>query len=294
MIKYCFMQAPCVLQEQLLVPAHGQPTGPNLQGGSTVHFLTVQSHKIEYVRLQPASGSMGAPIVMLHEGLGSIAMWGDFPRQAADATGCEVIVYSRSGYGNSDPISGSRRVDYMHGEALDALPDVLDQLQVDKPVLLGHSDGGSIALIHAGAARRPLAGVIVLAPHVLVEPVSVASIAAAREAYLTGDLRKKLARYHADVDAAFWGWNDIWLHPEFLSWNIEEYLPTIRCPVLAVQGEEDQYGTMQQLDIIARNVRDAEVLKLARCGHSPHRDQPRAVLQAVTRFMQQVAGPKNA
>lgn len=225
---------------------------------------------------------------MLHEGLGSIAMWRDFPQQVADATGCEVLVYSRYGYGNSDPIEKSRTVDFMHEEALKSLPDLLDQLNIRKPILFGHSDGGSIALIHAGGAGRDLAGVIVMAPHVLVEKLSVTSIAAAKEAYLHTNLRERLGRYHANVDSAFWGWNDIWLHPEFLHWNIEAYLPSIACPILAIQGVDDEYGTMEQIHIIDRTVKDVELLKLPDCRHSPHKDQPRAVLKAVAAFVEKI------
>ena len=249
-------------------------------------FLTVQSRRIEYARLQAKIPKAQTPtIVMLHEGLGSIAMWRDFPQQVADVTGCEVLVYSRYGYGNSDPVDKCHAVDYMHKEALESLPDLLDQLDIKKPILFGHSDGGSIALIHAGGAGRDLTGVIAMAPHVLVENLSVASIAAAKEAYLNTHLREKLGKYHAHVDSAFWGWNDIWLHPEFLLWNIEEYLPSIICPVLAIQGVDDEYGTMEQIDIIGRKVKHVELLKIPQCGHSPHKDQPRAVLKAVAAFV---------
>lgn len=254
-------------------------------------FLSVQSRRIEYVRLQAKKPKAHTPIiVMLHEGLGSIALWREFPQQVADATGCELLVYSRYGYGNSDPIEQSHGVDFMHKEALESLPDLLDQLDIRKPILFGHSDGGSIALIHAGGAHRDLAGVIAMAPHVLVEKISVTSIAAAREAYLNSNLREKLGKYHANVDSAFWGWNNIWLHPDFLHWNIEEYLSSIACPVLAIQGIEDEYGTMEQIDIIGRNVKDSELLKLPHCGHSPHRDQPRTVLKAVAAFVEKITG----
>lgn len=253
-------------------------------------FLTVQSRRIEYIRLQPNNPEAHTPtIVMLHEGLGSIAMWRDFPQQVADATCCEVMVYSRYGYGNSDPIETARDVDFMHKEALESLPGILDQLKIERPILFGHSDGASIALIHAGGTRRELAGVILMAPHVMVENVCITNIAAGTEAYLHGNLREKLAKYHADVDSAFWRWNDIWLHPEFLQWNIERYLPAITCPVLAIQGADDEYGTMEQLDIIQRHVNDVELLKLPpRCGHSPHRDQPLAVLKAVAAFVEKI------
>jgi len=249
-------------------------------------FLTVQSRRIEFVRLQAKKTNPNSPaIVMLHEGLGSIAMWRDFPQQVADATGCEVVLYSRYGYGKSAPIEKSHAADFMHREALESLPDLLDQLTIRKPILFGHSDGGSIALIHAGGAHRELAGVIVLAPHVLVETLTITSIAAAKKAYLNSNLFEKLAKYHDNVDSAFWGWNDIWLNPEFLHWNIEEYLSTIACPVLAIQGNDDEYGSMEQVDIISRKVKDVDIVKLPQCRHSPHLDQPQAVLKTVANFV---------
>ena len=251
-------------------------------------FVTVASHRLEYVRI-PAGRSGLPPLAFLHEGLGSVAMWKDFPERVARTTGCGAVVYSRYGYGRSDPITGPRSVRYMHDEALVALPALLDALEVERPVLVGHSDGGSIALIHAGGSGRSVAGLVLLAPHVLVEDLSVASIAAAREAYEKGDLRPRLARHHADVDSAFWGWNDIWLHPDFRAWNIEEYLPGIECPVLAIQGKQDPYGTMEQIRRIERAVRDVEVLELEDCGHSAHRDHPEAVIEAVVRFVDRVA-----
>ncbi len=249
--------------------------------------------RLEVARFLPARARTGAdPIVLLHEGLGSVSMWRDFPQQVADASGAEAIAYSRPGYGRSDPIAGRRSVRYMHEEALETLPALLDALAIDRPILLGHSDGGSIALIHAGGSGRAVRGVIALAPHVKVEPISVASIAQAKLAFQTTDLRERLARHHADVDSAFWAWNDIWLDPDFLHWNIEEYLPRIRCPILAIQGEQDEYGTMDQIERIGRQAEAVELVKLAHCRHSPHRDQPAAVLAAVRSFMDRVSnGP---
>jgi pimeloyl-ACP methyl ester carboxylesterase len=250
-------------------------------------FLTLTSGRIEYVRIE-ASRPRHPVLVFLHEGLGSVSMWKDFPDRVARATGCGALVYSRHGYGRSDPLTEPRAVRYMHDEALVALPELLDAVAVKRPILVGHSDGASIALIHAGSGERPVSALVLMAPHVVVEDVSVASITAARRAYETGDLRQKLARHHADVDSAFWGWNRIWLHPDFRRWNIEDVLPGIRCPVLAIQGREDEYGTMEQIDRIARVVRGVEVLELADCRHSPHRDQPEAVIEAVTRFVNRV------
>ncbi|HEY6003672.1 MAG TPA: alpha/beta hydrolase [Anaeromyxobacter sp.] len=253
-------------------------------------FLVIDSHRLEYVRIAAADGPGRPPLVFLHEGLGSVAMWKDFPARVARATGCEAVVYSRYGYGQSDPIAAPRPVRYMHDEALVALPAFLEALEVERPILVGHSDGGSIALIHAGGSGRPVAGLVLLAPHVLVEDLSVASIAAAREAYEAGDLRPRLARHHADVDSAFRGWNDVWLHPDFRAWNIEEYLPRIDCPVLAIQGKQDPYGTMEQIRRIERAVKDVEVRELEKCGHSAHRDHPEAVIEAMVRFVGRAAG----
>jgi pimeloyl-ACP methyl ester carboxylesterase len=251
-------------------------------------FAHVGGHRIEYERIATAATNRPT-LVLLHEGLGSVAMWRDFPGRLAHATGCNALVYSRYGYGNSDPLTARRDVRYMHDEALVVLPALLDQIGIARPILVGHSDGGSIALIHAGARIRPVAAVVTLAAHVLVEDISVASIAAARIAYESTDLRTKLARHHADVDSAFRGWNDIWLHPDFRAWNIEEYLPGIACPVLAIQGEDDEYGTMEQMRRIGAQVRDAELVELEDCRHSPHRDQPEAVQDAIRRFVDRVS-----
>lgn len=251
-------------------------------------FAHAGGHRLEYERIATAATNRPT-LVLLHEGLGSVAMWRDFPGRLAHATGCNALVYSRYGYGNSDPLTAPRDVRYMHDEALVVLPALLDQIGIARPILVGHSDGGSIALIHAGAQIRPVAAVVTLAAHVLVEDISVASIAAARIAYESTDLRAKLARHHADVDSAFRGWNDIWLHPDFRAWNIEEYLPGIACPVLAIQGEDDEYGTMEQMRRIGAQVRDAELVELEDCRHSPHRDQPEAVQDAIRRFVDRVS-----
>jgi pimeloyl-ACP methyl ester carboxylesterase len=251
-------------------------------------FAQIDGHRIEYARIDIAT-EFRPTMVLLHEGLGSIAAWGEFPGRLAHATRCNVLVYSRYGYGNSDPLTAPRDVRYMHDEALNALPELLGQLGIERPILVGHSDGGSIALIHAGAGLRPIAGVVTLAAHVRVEDISIASIEKAKIAYEATSLRSKLARHHADVDSAFWGWNRIWLDPRFRAWNIEDYLPRITCPVLAIQGEEDEYGTMEQMRRIGEQVRDIELLKLEDCRHAPHKDQPEAVLAAITRFVDRVA-----
>lgn len=251
-------------------------------------LVAVGPHRLEYQRIQ--AGDRGRPtLVFLHEGLGSLAMWRDFPERAAGRAGCDAVVYSRLGYGRSDPLPGPRQVDFMHREALESLPRLLDALGIERPVLVGHSDGGSIALICAGAGVRPLSGLVLMAAHVMVEDVTVESIAAARRAFETGDLRARLSRYHADVDATFQGWARIWLHPDFRRWSIEEVLPRVTCPVLAIQGEDDEYGTRAQLDRIAGAVPDAEILELKDCRHSPHRDQPEAVLAALEAFVDRIA-----
>ncbi len=252
-------------------------------------FVDAGGHRLEYERID-VGGRLRPALVLLHEGLGSVAMWRDFPSRLAHATGCDALVYSRYGYGKSDPLTAPREVRYMHDEALSVLPELLDELAIARPILVGHSDGGSIALIHAGTRIRPVAAVVTLAAHVLVEDISVQSIAAAKVAYETTDLRTKLARYHADVESAFWGWNRIWLHPEFRAWNIEAYLPAIACPVLAIQGEDDEYGTMEQMRRIGALVPDVELLELEDCRHSPHKDQPQTTLDAITRFVDRVFG----
>jgi pimeloyl-ACP methyl ester carboxylesterase len=247
-------------------------------------FITILGRKLEVQRIKGVSGETPT-LVLLHEGLGSISLWGDFPSKLAAATGSGVVVYSRYGYGDSDELEAARSMKYMHDEALMVLPEVLARLSIAEPILVGHSDGGSIALIHAGSHDNTK-GLILLAPHVFVEEISVKSIAAARVAFETTDLPQKLARHHADAAKTFWGWNDIWLHADFRHWNIEEYLPKIRCPVLAIQGLDDEYGTMEQLKVIEQQVKSpVELVCLSNCRHSPHRDQPDAVLKAISRFL---------
>ncbi|WP_395673863.1 alpha/beta fold hydrolase [Phenylobacterium sp.] len=254
----------------------------------TTGFIDVDGVRLE-CRWSGAPDA-GPAIVLLHEGLGSVAMWKDFPDQLAARTGRPVFAYSRRGYGQSDPIAAPRQPDYMHVEALEVLPKVLKAAGVARPILLGHSDGGSIALIHAGAYPASTAGLVLEAPHVFVEPLTVQSIAQAKVVYETTDLPRKLGRHHRDADHAFWGWNDIWLDDRFLAWNIEASLPTIDCPILLLQGLDDEYGTRAQLDAIAAGTPDTEILMLPRCGHSPHRDQTEAVLEALETFVRRVAG----
>lgn len=233
-----------------------------------------------------------APLmVFLHEGLGSLAMWKDFPQALCDALGLRGLVYSRPGYGRSTPRASDEHwgVDFMHQQAHEVLPALLQALHIDTqaqpPWLLGHSDGASIALLHAARFPGRVAGAIVLAPHIVVEDLSIASIRQARAAFETTALRERLARYHDDVDSAFYGWNDIWLREAFRAWDITAELHTIACPLLAVQGLDDEYGTLAQIEGIQRQVPHAQTQTLARCGHSPHRDQPDALIATAQRFL---------
>jgi pimeloyl-ACP methyl ester carboxylesterase len=233
----------------------------------------------------------GPALVLLHEGLGSVGLWRGFPDALAAATGRTTVVWSRHGYGASDPAQLPRPVDYMHREALVVLPELLDRLAPTHPgcrapVLVGHSDGASIALIHAGSSPRTAAGVVVLAPHVVVEERSLIGIRAARVQYLSTDLPARLARHHRDAEATFWGWNDVWLSPEFAGWNIEDHLGRVDAPVLAVQCMDDEYGTLDQLARIADQVRGPYAeLVLPTGGHAPHLTWPERVVSAVAAFV---------
>lgn len=257
----------------------------------SVHALEVAPGlRIEVAEI-PAPRPDAPLVVFLHEGLGSLAMWKDAPALLCAAGGWRGLVYSRPGYGRSTPRPPHERwaPDFMHRQALEVLPAVLAAAGVDAaarpPWLFGHSDGGSIALIHAAHFPDRVAGAIVMAPHVFVEDVCIEAIGRIRRAYADG-LRTRLARFHDDVDSAFFGWADAWLDPAFRSWSIETLLPSIRCPVLAIQGFDDEYGTMAQIDAIVRAVPGAQSLALERCGHSPHRDQPEAVSRAAGAFVQ--------
>ena len=233
--------------------------------------------------------SPGQPtLVLLHEGLGSISLWRDFPQQLAAATGAQTLVYSRQGNGHSSPLRGARTPRYMHEEASDVLPAVMQAFGIEHPLLIGHSDGGSIALIHAGLYPGVARAVIAIAPHLFVEDITVTSIRAAKAAYETTDLRARLLRHHPNVDNTFHGWNDIWLHADFRAWNIEEYAARIACPVLAIQGVGDEYGTMRQIDRLAELVPGTRLEKLPACGHSPHRDQPERLLEVCRAFIDSV------
>jgi pimeloyl-ACP methyl ester carboxylesterase len=260
-------------------------SNPEMLSG-TFH-LTVQGRSLEVHRI-PGRNAQAPELVLLHEGLGSVSHWKDFPARLASTTGFPVTVYSRYGSGHSELLAEARPVTYMHDEALRTLPDLLVLLHIEKPILVGHSDGASIALIHAGAHHQ-VRGLVLLAPHVFVEDLSISSIAEARKIFETTDLPEKLARHHRDASRTFWGWNNIWLQPDFRSWNIEEYLPRICCPILAIQGLDDQYGTMAQVRAIAgQSGGPVEILPLADCRHSPQRDQTEAVLAAIAGFVEQI------
>ena len=222
-------------------------------------------------------------LVFLHEGLGSVDLWRDFPARLAGATGRRSLLYSRAGHGRSEVPEVARTPRFMHDEALDVLPELLRVTGVREPVLVGHSDGGSIALIHASA--HPVSALVLLAPHVFVEDLSVASITEARETFETTDLGERMARYHRDAEATFRLWNDIWLAPEFRSWNIEDVLPEVTAPVLLIQGEHDQYGTLAQLDAIERGVSAPVERVVLEARHAPHLEAPEATLAAAAAFI---------
>lgn len=240
-----------------------------------------------------AYASFGRPVlVFLHEGLGCVALWKGFPERLCAATRCDGFVFSRLGYGRSDPSPLPWKLNFMHTQAFNILPRVLKSAGIKEHILVGHSDGGSIALLHGGGPHAAdLKGIITMAAHVFCEPVTTAAIEAARQAYLTRDLKTKLSRYHgANTDNAFRGWNDVWLHPGFIHWNIEKYLSRIRVPVLALQGRDDQYGTPAQLAAIAAGVPRCASHLIDHCRHSPHLEQPEAVLAHAAGFISRLTG----
>ncbi|MBN8992398.1 MAG: alpha/beta hydrolase [Rhizobiales bacterium] len=252
---------------------------------SPTGFLSIGAANLEYRMLGPQP--QDAPtIVMLHEGLGSAALWGDFPEKLQAATGAGVFLYSRSGYGASTPARLPRPVDYMHREALDVLPKLLDQIGFRRGLLCGHSDGASIAAIYAGSHQdHRVEGVVMIAPHFIVEDIGVAAIARTKTAYETSSLKEKLARWHSDVDNTFYGWNDAWLNPAFRNWDISEYLAYIRVPVAILQGADDEYGTMRQIEIAQDECYcPVDVTVIPKAGHQPHREAPGATLAAVQEF----------
>ena len=252
-------------------------------------FLRIGNSDLEYRMIGPQP-SQAPTIVMLHEGLGCAAMWGEFPQALQAATGMGVFVYSRAGYGASTPVALPRRLDYMSREALDVLPALLDAIGFQRGVLLGHSDGASIAAIYAGGTGdHRLRGVVLIAPHFIVEDVSVAAIGEIRKTFETTDLRTKLARWHRDVDNAFYGWNGAWLDPDFRRWDISDYLAYIRVPVAILQGELDQYGTIRQVEIAQEECYcPLDVTLIPQSGHSPHREAPELTLATVSEFVRRI------
>jgi pimeloyl-ACP methyl ester carboxylesterase len=248
-------------------------------------FLTVGGSDLEYRMIGPAPED--APtIVMLHEGLGSIGLWGDFPDHLQAATGAGVFVYSRAGYGASTPVKLPRPLDYMQIEALEVLPKLLDAIGFRRGLLVGHSDGASIAAIYAGGSGdHRIRGLALIAPHFVVEDISVTSIAEIKQAYETTELRSKLKRWHKDVDNAFYGWNGAWLDPKFRDWDISEYLAYIRVPVAILQGADDQYGTIRQIEIAQEECYcPVDVTVIPGAGHSPHREAPGGTLDVIAEF----------
>ena len=248
-------------------------------------FLTAADRRLEYRWIEPTARDRPV-LVFLHEGLGSIAQWKSFPDVVAKATGCGALIYSRYGFGQSDPLAEPRDVDYLAHEALVVLPEVLAERGIVDPILIGHSDGATIALLYASDPRWSTRATVIEAPHVFVEDVGLTGIECAREAYRDGDLRRRLGKYHRDVDAMFDGWAETWLRPEFRAWNMESRLPGVRCPVLLIQGLDDPYGSMAQVDAITRQVSGpVTVLLLPECAHAPHVEREHEVCEAMVRFI---------
>ena len=247
--------------------------------------IELATMRLEYRMVGPRP-EQAPTIVLLHEGLGCVGLWGDFPDKLAEATGAGVFVYSRAGYGQSSPVKLPRPLTFMHEEANDVLPRLLDAIGFRHGLLVGHSDGASIAAIYGGSVQdHRVRGLVLIAPHFFTEDMGIAEIARAREAYATTDLRQKLSRWHADVDNAFKGWNDAWLDPEFRKWDITEPLAYIRVPVLIVQGENDQYGTVKQIEVAQQECYcPVDVLLLPGAKHAPHREAPDATLRAIAEF----------
>ncbi len=251
-----------------------------MTGSQVAQRYFVDGHWLEAVRIE--AREIGLPtIVMLHEGLGSVAHWKDFPLRLAEKTGAGVFLYSRYGHGASDALEEPRPVTYMHHEAQVVLPEILGKAAIERPLLMGHSDGASIALIYAGTFPDSPFGLVLEAPHVFVEDITRSSIARARVLYQETGLAGRLGRYHANGDSLFWGWNNIWLDPHFQDWNIEAFLDSVRCPVLVIQGADDEYGTLEQVEAIQRKIPSTTALVLDNCKHAPHRDRRDATLSAI-------------
>jgi len=248
-------------------------------------MLDLGPMRLEYRMIGPRP-DVAPTIVVLHEGLGCVGLWGDFPDRLQQATGAGVFVYSRAGYGQSSPVALPRPLTFMHEEAREVLPKVLDAIGFQRGLLLGHSDGASIAAIYAGSVQdHRVRGLVLIAPHFFTEDMGIAEIARAKEAYATTDLRARLARWHADVDNAFRGWNDAWLDPAFRTWDITEPLAYIRVPILIVQGEDDQYGTVRQIEVAREECYcPVEVALLPGVRHAPHREASALLLDTVSEF----------
>jgi pimeloyl-ACP methyl ester carboxylesterase len=251
-----------------------------------IQRIVAREHTLEGRWWNEAARDVADPIVLLHEGLGSVSLWRDFPDKLARVTGRAVFAYSRAGHGTSDPPAMPRTARFMHEEAIDWLPEVLDYAGIERAALLGHSDGGSIALVFAATYPTRTSALILEAAHVLVEDVSIASIERMKREYDNTDLRQRLGKYHAHVDAAFHGWNDVWLSREFRDWSLEEYLPAVIAPTLVIQGDSDQYGTLRQVETIAGHIAGpVKTLILPECGHAPHLEQPGTTIEAIQKFL---------
>ena len=249
-------------------------------------FVDIGGQRLEYHFIGPQP-DQAPTLVLLHEGLGCVGLWNDFPEKLAAATGTGVFVYSRAGYGKSSPVSLPRPLSYMNDEAREILPKLLDAIGFRRGLLIGHSDGASIAAIYVGSHQdHRVGGLVLIAPHFFTEDPGIASIVEARKAYETGDLRARLARWHDDVDNAFQGWNEAWLDPQFRKWDITEFLAYIRVPMLIVQGENDQYGTVKQIEVAQEECYcPVEVALLPKARHSPQRDVPEPTLKVVSDFV---------
>ncbi|WP_425044974.1 alpha/beta fold hydrolase [Primorskyibacter sp. S87] len=246
--------------------------------------LNVNGAKLEYACFGPVPEN-GTTIVMLHEGLGCLSLWRDFPQRVSEATGLGVLVFSRQGYGQSDPVSLPRPLDFMTREALDVLPGVLEQVGIRRCILFGHSDGATIAAIYAGSVEdHRVRGLILMAPHFFTEETGLQEIARAKQSYAETELRQKMAKYHADPDGAFRGWNEVWLHPNFKDWNVAEVIDYLRIPVLAIQGRDDQYGTLAQIEEIETRAYSPVDTVILDCRHAPHLEAPSETLAAIREF----------
>jgi pimeloyl-ACP methyl ester carboxylesterase len=254
-------------------------------GISTAYAKTVVAGKALETRWVEAEPESASTIVLLHDALGSATVWKDFPERLAEETGSNVLVYSRCGHGDSESLSDERTIDYIHYEGEVVLPELLERFQISSPLLLGHSDGASIAITYAGKYHDRVSGLILMAPHVFVEDVTVRGVVEAGTAYRNANLKQKLSRYHRDPDGIFHAWHNMWIDPHFRDWSIESYLPSICCPVLLLQGEHDDYGTVAQLEAIKSHLPESEMFLLQGCGHSPYREKPEATLHRIAQFI---------